>query len=62
MVKSNQKDGESTKFMQVLAPKIFARLAVEARKEGITVQELIRARIIPDWIGKNRKEAPEIVA
>ncbi len=37
------------KFMQSLAPDMLERMKAHARTRGITVQELIRAVIIPQW-------------
>lgn len=43
------------KFMQTLEQEIFDKLTELAKERGITVQELIRAVIIPDWLkGKQR--------
>ena len=39
-----------TKFMQSLDPEIFKQLQEIAEKRGITIQELLRAVIIPDWL------------
>jgi hypothetical protein len=36
--------------MQSLDQEILDKLTVMAKKRGITVQELIRAVIIPDWL------------
>ena len=38
------------KFMQTLDEEIYNQLQEVARKRGITIQELIRAVIIPDWL------------
>ena len=38
------------KFMQTLDQEIYSRLQEIAKSRGITVQELIRAVIIPDWL------------
>ena len=38
------------KFMQSLDEKVFKKLEEIAEKRGITVQELIRAVIIPAWL------------
>ena len=43
------------KFMQTLDNEIFNKLTQLAKKRGITVQELIRAVIIPEWL-KEKKE------
>ena len=45
-----------TKFMQSLDPLVFAELRKIAKDRGITMQELIRAVIVPDWMRKD--EAP----
>jgi hypothetical protein len=38
------------KFMQTLDDEIYRKLEQVAKQRGITVQELIRAVIIPDWM------------
>jgi predicted DNA-binding ribbon-helix-helix protein len=38
------------KFMQTLDDEIYRKLEHVAKQRGITVQELIRAVIIPDWM------------
>jgi len=38
------------KFMQTLDDAIYMRLEQVAKQRGITVQELIRAVIIPEWM------------
>ncbi len=48
------------KFMQTLDDIIYRELEKVARKRGITIQELIRAVIVPEWInghnhGDNRE-------
>jgi hypothetical protein len=40
------------KFMQTLNQNIHKKLAQIAETRGITVQELIRAVIIPEWLEK----------
>jgi len=42
------------KFMQTLDSEVYDRLATIAKEKGITIQELIRAVIIPEWL--ERKE------
>jgi len=42
----------ATKFMQSLDPEIYAELRKMAKDRGITMQELIRAVIVPDWMRK----------
>ena len=41
---------DSVKFMQVLDRTIFQRLTRIAKTRGVTVQELIRAIVIPYWM------------
>lgn len=38
------------KFMQTLDDMIYRELEKVAKKRGITIQELIRAVIVPEWI------------
>lgn len=40
----------ATKFMQSLDPAVYAELTKIAKERGITMQELIRAVIVPDWM------------
>ena len=47
----------SHKFLQSVDDDYFYVLGRAARTRGVTVQELIRAVIIPDWIIKTRQEA-----
>ena len=44
------------KFMQTLDDDIFQKLNEIAQKRGITIQELIRAVIIPEWLKQEKKE------
>ena len=48
---------EMPKFMQTLDDEIYAKLAEIAKQRGISVQELIRAVIVPDWLKQHLKEA-----
>ncbi len=51
------RDGkESVKFMQVLDRGIFLKLKQLAKSRGVTVQELIRVLVIPDWMRKSQEE------
>jgi hypothetical protein len=43
-----------TKFMAALSDEMFQVLLREAKSRGISVQELLRAIIIPDWIKGRR--------
>ncbi len=48
------------KFMQTLDDIIYRELEKVARKRGITIQELIRAVIVPEWInGHNHGDTKE---
>jgi len=40
----------TAKHMQTLGQEIYAELSRIAERKGISVQELIRAVIIPDWM------------
>lgn len=42
------------KFMVVIRDENFQLLSLEARDRGITIQELIRAVIVPDWFRNNK--------
>ena len=43
------------KFMQTLDEYVYKELEKLAKKRGITIQELIRAVILPEWlIGQER--------
>ncbi len=46
------------KFMLSLRDENFKLLTTEAEDRGITVQELIRAVIIPDWVKLNPNAKP----
>jgi hypothetical protein len=46
-----------TKFMQSLDPQVYAELRKLAKERGITMQELIRAVIVPDWMKKGEGTA-----
>jgi len=39
-----------SKFMQSLDSHVYVELSRLAKEKGVSVQELIRALIIPDWI------------
>ena len=50
------------KFMQTLDDTIYRELEKIAKRRGISIQELIRAVIVPEWVGGHNgtdvKEAP----
>ena len=53
----------ATKFMQSLDPQIYTQLRKLAKERGITMQELIRAVIVPDWMkrtGESQKGASKL--
>jgi len=51
----NEVKAKMPKFMQTLEQPIYDKLEKTAKDKGITVQELIRAVIIPDWLEKQQK-------
>jgi hypothetical protein len=44
------------KFMQTLETETYHTIVKEASRRGATVQELLRAVIIPEWLSENRKK------
>lgn len=48
---------ESVKFMQVLDRTIFLRLKDFSKSRGVTVQELIRVLVIPEWMRQFEEES-----
>ena len=44
------------KFIQTLNNEIYRKLETIAKKRGITIQELIRAVIIPEWLKQHEQE------
>jgi hypothetical protein len=42
----------AVKFMQSLDPQVYTHLTKIAKARGISMQELIRAVIVPDWMKK----------
>jgi hypothetical protein len=45
-----------TKFVVVIRDENFQLLSLEAEDRGISIQELIRAVIVPDWF-RNRNDS-----
>ena len=43
------------KFMQSLSPAVYSFLREEAGRRGISVQQLVRAIIIPEWLEELEK-------
>ncbi len=48
------------KFMQTLNEQMYRELEKLAKKRGVTVQELIRAVVLPEWMTHQRtdKQSP----
>jgi len=42
------------KFIQTVSNTVLSDLESQAKKRGVSVQELLRAVIIPEWIEKQR--------
>ena len=53
---------DSVKFMQVLDRSIFTRLKTMAKARGVTVQELIRVLVIPDWMRGREEELRKVAS
>jgi len=45
-----ESDKNSARFIQVIDEAIYKQLQTLAEKRGVTIQELIRAVIIPEWL------------
>jgi len=43
------------KFMLSMREKAFAVISSEAKSRGVTIQELLRAVIVPEWAKENLK-------
>jgi hypothetical protein len=39
--------------MLMVSPETYRRLEARAKKRGVTIQELLRAVVIPDWLRSN---------
>ena len=54
-------DAKMAKIMVAIRDENFRLLSIEAASRGITIQELIRAVIVPDWVrnGGIPKARPE---
>lgn len=48
----------SHKFMQVLNDAIWRQLYGVARRKGISIQELLRVIVIPEWLEQWREHHP----
>ena len=49
---------KTRKFMQTLDSKLYLELEKVARKRGITVQQLLRAVVVPEWFRNENTEKP----
>lgn len=50
------------KFMQTLDDAIYRELEKIAKRRGISIQELIRAVIVPEWVNHNGPDLKESAA
>jgi hypothetical protein len=50
------RDQVQPKFLQTLSPTVYGFLREEARRRGISVQQLLRAIIIPEWLEEQEKD------
>jgi len=46
------------KFMQSLDDRFYEELRKIAESRGISIQELIRAIVVPEWLESFRKRSP----
>jgi hypothetical protein len=46
----------NAKFMQTLEKEVFIELKGIAKERGVTIQEFLRAVVVPDWMHSNGKE------
>jgi len=49
----------NAKYMQTLDSHVYSELKRLARERGVSVQELVRAVIVPDWMRANGKRSAE---
>jgi hypothetical protein len=47
----------NTKFMQSLDKNVYTELRRMAKERGITLQEFLRAVVVPDWLRTNNGHA-----
>ncbi len=59
-MRNNQK-GPAYKYMQSLDRKIYRKLSQRAKPLGITVQELIRVKVVPEFLFGPIELNPELV-
>jgi len=48
--------GMNAKFMQTLEKGVYIELKAMAKERGVTVQEFLRAVIVPDWMRTNGRD------
>jgi hypothetical protein len=48
------------KFIMSIGDEAFKLLGLEAKNRDVTVQQLLRAVIVPDWIRQNMEDPPAI--
>ena len=53
---------KTRKFMQTLDSKLYLELEKVARMRGITVQQLLRAVVVPEWFRNESTEKPSEVS
>ena len=47
----------NAKFMQTLEKEVYMELKAMAKERGVTVQEFLRAVIVPDWMRDSGSES-----
>jgi hypothetical protein len=50
------------KFILSVGDGTFEILSSEAKRRDVTVQQLLRAVIVPDWVRKNAELSPPLLA
>lgn len=55
--RSRLKQVQNRKFMQTLSVETFEVLEAISRSNGVSLQELLRAQVIPDWLRSHKNEA-----
>ncbi len=51
----DREDGTLPKFMQTLNDRMYKEVEKMAKKRGVTVQELIRAVVLPEWLAQQEE-------
>lgn len=55
-------DGKNRKFMQVFKENIYGELAMIAKQKDVSIQELLRAVVIPEWLVNYRNNQGPIIS